>query len=123
VQGFLDDFEAQTSDLEQYFPRADAKALFMEAMDAYNRDFLPAVEKVLTDAENGVEQTELIAYMVSNIKPAVDLASGNLTQCMDIKSEMLDTTSKVGTELADRLFIILPALIAASVIISVILSL
>jgi methyl-accepting chemotaxis protein len=123
VQDFLTDFETQTDGLVDYFPREDAKALYLEAMDTYKDDFLPAVEKVLTDAERGVSQAELTAYMVATIKPAVDLAAENLSECMDIKSGMLDTTSAAGTDLANLMFVIQPVLLVAVALISVFLAL
>jgi methyl-accepting chemotaxis protein len=123
VQNFLTDFETQTDGLLDYFPREDAKALFLAAMEAYESDFLPAVEKVLADAERGVSQAELTAYMVATIKPAVDLAAGNLSECMDIKSDMLDTTSAAGTNLANLMFVIQPVLLVVVALISVVLAL
>jgi methyl-accepting chemotaxis protein len=91
-------------------------------MEIYNDDLLPAIDKVLTDAENGVEQAELTAYMVSTIKPAVDLAAGNFSQCMDIKSGMLDTTSAAGEGLANTVLIFLLFLLGVSAAASLILA-
>ena len=123
VQGFMDDFEASAAKVEPFYIREDVKAMYNDAMEIYNTTFVPNVETLLTDAENGVEPTQLAAFMASNLKPAIDSIIADFEQCMAIKLEMLDTTSAAGAATAQSTLIILIVLLVVSATISITLGL
>jgi methyl-accepting chemotaxis protein len=119
IESYMTNFEEQTDGLEVSFPRADAKALYLEAMEIYQSDFVLAIEQVLTGAENGATQEELVGYMVSTVKPAVEAISTNFSECMNIKGGMLDTTSAVGESSANMTLIVLTISSAIAAIVSI----
>jgi methyl-accepting chemotaxis protein len=122
VQGFLTEFETSMAEYSNFIVQGASRELFDEAMGIYDTTFIPAVEKTLSDAKNGVAQTELAAYMLSTIKPAVDKIVENVEQCMTNKAVNLDTTSAAGASLAQNMLFLLVGILILAVIIAMFLA-
>ena len=86
-------FEKAAAEYSPFIVRPDAKALFGETMDAYEKTYKPTVLKILDGAKKGTPAAELTAQMAS-AKPAGDLISQNLKKTMVMKADMLDKASE-----------------------------
>jgi len=99
----------------------DAKVLFIEAMDKYDKFFKKSVYKILDGAEKGASKEDLVAEMVANAKPAVDLVSANMRKCMEMDLHELRNSTEDGLRLATWVIIIVVALTALCLAVAIIL--
>ncbi|MDR2693572.1 MAG: HAMP domain-containing protein, partial [Chitinispirillales bacterium] len=71
---------------------SEMKALFDEAINAYEKDFKPGADRIIQGAEKGRPVAEL-AEQLSAVTPAATLISDNMDRSMEFKVGMLDKTS------------------------------
>jgi methyl-accepting chemotaxis protein len=82
-------FEKAAAEYSPFIVKPEAKALFGETMDAYEKTYKPTVLKILDGAKKGTPVAELAAQMAS-AKPAGDLISQNVKKIMEMKADLLD---------------------------------
>jgi len=75
----------------------EAKVLFTEAMDKYEKVFKQSVHKILDGAEKDASKESLMAEMVANANPAVDLVSANMRKCMEMDLHELNNSTEKGS--------------------------
>ena len=90
----------------------DTKVLLDEAIDKYEKRFKPSIRKILDGAERGAPKEELLAEMLANAKPAVDVIADNMNKCTEADLHELHVAVEEGLRLAATVMVIVIALTA-----------
>jgi len=112
------EFEEHAAVYAPSIVRPDAKALFEEAMQAYEKNFKPAMFEIIDAAKKGAPEAELTARMSKDTKPAADLIAGNLKKTMEFKAGMLEKTSSECEAAYKSSFLLAGIIVLLSVILS-----
>lgn len=115
------EFEGAMNALDPYLIREDTQEYFDEAMGLYENQFKPGVIDVIARAKENAPQSELIQYMAEVLKPAADTIYSNMTECMSIKSDMLDEAEQAGQEQNQTILVLLIVIVVVCAVISIIL--
>jgi methyl-accepting chemotaxis protein len=97
----------------------EAKALFNEAIDAYEKSFKPGARKILQDAGKGTPVTALAEEMTVIATPAATLIGKNFKEIMAKKAELLTETTAEGTAAYKFALSVIFAIVLASATLSV----
>ncbi|MDR2591182.1 MAG: methyl-accepting chemotaxis protein, partial [Chitinispirillales bacterium] len=97
----------------------EVKALFDEAMNAYEKEFKPGAHKILQGAEKGEKVSALADEMTVVATPAANLIGKNLNAIIAKKSELLTKTSDEGESAYKFALSVILAVIFASAALSV----
>jgi methyl-accepting chemotaxis protein len=92
-------FSSFEKHVEAYRPTIvlpEAKQIFNEAVDAYEKNFKPEALRIIEGAKKGVPVTELAAQLAVIATPAATLIGQDLKKTMEMKAAMLDKTSQEG---------------------------
>ncbi|MDR2694046.1 MAG: methyl-accepting chemotaxis protein [Chitinispirillales bacterium] len=107
IDGLFKQFEAAVEKFgKPLLEHHEAKVLFTDAMEKYERVFKQSVYKILDGAARGAPKEELLAEMAANAKPAEDLISTNMKKCMEMDLEELHESTESGHSLAQTVIII-----------------
>jgi methyl-accepting chemotaxis protein len=97
----------------------EVKALFDEAMAAYEKEFKPGAHKILQGAEKGEKVSALADEMAVIATPAANLIGKNLDAIMAKKSELLTRASDEGESAYKFALSVILAVVFASAALSV----
>jgi methyl-accepting chemotaxis protein len=93
INNYCASFEKDAAAYSPFIVNPEAKKLFDEAMDAYEKTFKPSILKIVEGAKKGVPVAELTAMMADCAKPGGDLIGQNLKKTMTLKADLLDKAS------------------------------
>jgi methyl-accepting chemotaxis protein len=99
-------FEDVSMSYGKVITRTDAKELFDEALDKYEKVYKPGARKIAEDAERGASTADLVSEMVNVTSPASDLIGKNMKRCMDIEQDMLHDEEMRGSALSNLIIVI-----------------
>jgi len=97
----------------------EIKALFNEAMEAYEKEFKPGARKILQDAAKGAKVSDLTEELAVVATPSANLISKNFNAIMAKKAELLTKTTAEGTAAYKFALSVIFAVVFASAAISV----
>ncbi len=115
-------FEEHFAVFKESLVRPDTAELMAAAEEEYNTVFKPAVYEGIQNAEDGMSQAELVQNMTNVVKPSVDIIGNNVSECLVIKSAMLDETSAESAALFTTVFAVLIAVIAVTILFAVLIT-
>ncbi len=75
--------------------RPDVKAMYDDAMRAYNEIFKPGAYKLADDSENGIPQAELMIRL-SDFRPAAERITYDMVAAANVKAELLAAAAENG---------------------------
>jgi len=118
VKNWCAEFEENASKYGHHLVTPEAKALFNEAMQNYEKSFKPSMLKIIGDAEKGTPIAELITRMDNLTTPAADLTARDLKKTMELKSAMLEKTSSESEAAYKLSTVVVGAILLLSVLLS-----
>jgi len=120
LEKWFTSFEEASVPYGKSIVRPDARKLFDEAMDQYEKVFKPNSRKIAEGAERGAPRDELMSIMVNVTRPAADVIGDNMKKCMDFKLSMLEAAEKRGRSQYWTILISMIALMALCLALSII---
>jgi len=115
---YLDSFEENIVIYDKSIILPAAREIFESALKIYENTYKPTVLEIIEEAKKGSSQGDLEEHLTT-VEETVSQMVDEFKKTMDLKIGMLDRTSEAGSELADRLFIILTAISVIAVIFAV----
>jgi methyl-accepting chemotaxis protein len=119
LDAWAKEFEDSSANFGKNVNRADAKKTLEDAMKLYYDTFKPGLYKLADDAEKGVPQADMLAYIETVTRPAgVNVAEAFLLTT-DLKMETLVQASDDSTAKADGIVLLMEILLVAGIVIAV----
>jgi len=94
IQNYCANFEKDAKEYAPFIISPEAKTLFNEAMDTYEKTFKPSMLKIVEGAKKGAPMAELIGMMATQTKIPGELIANNLKKTMTLKADSLDKASE-----------------------------
>ncbi|MCL1853198.1 MAG: methyl-accepting chemotaxis protein [Peptococcaceae bacterium] len=115
------DFEKRIDEYSATIAHPKARDVFSAGENAYKTRFSPMVFQILAEAMNNADQTALLGILEENTA-ATEQMTKDFLDTMDLKMEMLETTSAAGASLANQLLVLLVIILIAAIVLAAVLS-
>jgi methyl-accepting chemotaxis protein len=120
LDAWVKEFEDSAKGFGNHVVRPETKKILDDAMKAYYDKFKPGLYKLADDAEKGVPQAEMSAYIEAVTKPAGLSVTEGFLLSTDKKMESLVRTTEICMAKANRVVLLMEILLVVGVIIAVV---
>ena len=99
-----------------------ARQLFDDTINLFDSKFVPGLNAIIAEAENGTDQLELVSLM-SELSPTTDSVRDNTLELMRIKMSDAEDANAASGVLYNTLLVVIIIAIAITVVVSILLAL